>query len=98
MRRDSHSRGSLCRACSRFWRRCTRPRGCPGGRTAHLRQGPHAPVAGAEAEANDVVVVVLMLPGHTDTSSAAGASVARAAPLYAHKLKQSSAPDKLQVV
>ncbi|KAE8975316.1 hypothetical protein PR002_g25631 [Phytophthora rubi] len=36
-----------------------------------------APVAtrGAEAEADDVVVVVLMLPGHTDTSFAAGASL-----------------------
>ncbi|KAE9009393.1 hypothetical protein PF002_g6376 [Phytophthora fragariae] len=36
-----------------------------------------APVAtcGAEAETDDVVVVVLMLPGHTDTSFAAGASL-----------------------
>ncbi|KAE8954981.1 hypothetical protein PR001_g32280, partial [Phytophthora rubi] len=37
-------------------------------------------------------------PHHTDTWFAAGASVARAAPLYAHTIKQSSAPDKLQVV
>ncbi|KAE9270763.1 hypothetical protein PF008_g30525 [Phytophthora fragariae] len=34
-----------------------------------------------------------MLPGHTDTSFAAGV-----APLNAHNLKQSNAPDKPQVV
>ncbi|KAE9318598.1 putative aminopeptidase [Phytophthora rubi] len=66
-------------------------------------KGHSAPVvtraeAKAEAETDDVVLVVLMLPGHTDTWFAAGAAVARAAPLYAHKLKQSSTPDKLQVV
>ncbi|POM75640.1 Metalloprotease family M17 [Phytophthora palmivora] len=54
---------------------------------------------------DEVVLVVLMLPGHTDTWFAAGSAVARAAPLYEHKLKSTNAlpvtqaeKDKLQVV
>ncbi|OWZ10580.1 Metalloprotease, partial [Phytophthora megakarya] len=44
-----------------------------------------------ENATEEVVLVVLMLPGHTDTWFAAGAAVARAAPLYEHKLKRSNA-------
>ncbi|KAG3063745.1 putative aminopeptidase [Phytophthora idaei] len=56
---------------------------------------------------DESVLVVLMLPGHTDTWFAAGAAVARVAPLYEHKLKRSNAlpetdskseADKLEVV
>ncbi|KAG6613103.1 Metalloprotease family M17 [Phytophthora cinnamomi] len=68
-----------------------------------------APVRAADAaDDDDVVLVVLMLPGHTDTWFAAGAAVARAAPLYEHKQQRSNAlpgatspratPDKLHVV
>ncbi|KAL4165889.1 hypothetical protein KRP22_014596 [Phytophthora ramorum] len=58
-----------------------------------------------QQEQDDVVLVVLMLPGHSDTWFAAGAAVARAAPLYEHKLLRTNGlpvtetkPDKLEVV
>ncbi|KAF1782846.1 Peptidase M17, leucine aminopeptidase/peptidase B [Phytophthora cactorum] len=62
---------------------------------------------GQELSKDESVLVVLMLPGHTDTWFAAGAAVARGAPLYEHKLKRSNAlpgtdskseADKLEVV
>ncbi|RLN52376.1 hypothetical protein BBJ29_004956 [Phytophthora kernoviae] len=62
---------------------------------------------GAEESQDEVVLVVLMLPGHTDTWFAAGAAVARAVPLYVHKLSKINAlpaeasesqEDKLEVV
>ncbi|EGZ06711.1 hypothetical protein PHYSODRAFT_288972 [Phytophthora sojae] len=75
---------------------------------ASFVKGHSARVAKRDAkdDDDDVVLVVLMLPGHTDTWFAAGAAVARAAPLYEHKLKKTNAlppvtaatPDKLQVV
>ncbi|KAG1706023.1 hypothetical protein DVH05_002585 [Phytophthora capsici] len=43
-----------------------------------------------EAKKDEVVLVVLMLPGHTDTWFAAGAAVARAAPVYEHKLRRTN--------
>ncbi|KAI9908958.1 hypothetical protein PsorP6_014519 [Peronosclerospora sorghi] len=61
-----------------------------------------------EQNTEEVILVILMLPTHTDTWFAAGAAVARAAPLYEHKLKRSNAlpvtekglyeSDKLEVV
>ncbi|CAH0481254.1 unnamed protein product [Peronospora belbahrii] len=62
----------------------------------------------AEQSTDDVVLVVLMLPAHTDTWFAAGTAVARAAPLYEHKHQRTNAlpvttktlteSDKLEVV
>uniref|UniRef100_K3WWD2 Cytosol aminopeptidase domain-containing protein n=1 Tax=Globisporangium ultimum (strain ATCC 200006 / CBS 805.95 / DAOM BR144) TaxID=431595 RepID=K3WWD2_GLOUD len=47
--------------------------------------------AGSDNESDDeVVLVALVLPSHTETWFAAGAAVARAAPAYLHKQKKSS--------
>ncbi|CAI5746116.1 unnamed protein product [Peronospora destructor] len=46
---------------------------------------------GAEQNKDEVVLVVLMLPTHTDTWFAAGAAVARAVPLYEHKYQRTNA-------
>jgi probable aminopeptidase NPEPL1 len=47
--------------------------------------------AGSDGETSDeVVLVALVLPSHSDTWFAAGAAVARAAPPYVHKQKKSS--------
>ncbi|GMF09109.1 unnamed protein product [Phytophthora lilii] len=59
----------------------------------------------ADADADELVLVLLLLPGHALTWFAAGAAVARAAPLYAHTRARTNAlpggaaqPDKLAVV
>jgi probable aminopeptidase NPEPL1 len=60
----------------------------------------------AGASRDEAVLVVLMLPGHSETWFAAGAAVARAAPLYEHKFKRANAlptanqakKDQLEVV
>lgn len=62
---------------------------------------------GQDEPTDESVLVLLLLPGHEATWFAAGAAVARAAPLYTHKLKKSSGlpnegspklPDNLEVV